>query len=355
MLLYMTSNASPEINQELAIIHRRAAILFFVLMLLTIIVTFIGWKYTLDNVQVEEKRKFETRSQEVSNWISNRVIAYHIILRGMTSYFENNQGMTLDEWANYVKENQITKYYPGVSSFGYGRYVPDDKLASYTSEMKKIYANFSINPPKSSYTDHYVVTYVEPYLGREKAIGFDQGTDKERRRVLEKSRDTGGIENTKSIDLVTTDKKGFFLTAPIYEPGTALGTTEQRRAAYRGYVFATFRSDEPFATIFSETAYPDMDIEIYDDGSITPNSLLFDSDPTRSALNPTTYGKTMKLSLENQEWTMVIAAKESFALSDLKKSLSWVPFFSSGLIVIILMALTWRQIYMHKKLLAEIV
>jgi CHASE1-domain containing sensor protein len=326
------------------------------LFLLVVTLNSAGWIFGLNALRETETHQFNRTTDAISWWISSRVSVYHVVLRGITSFFQNSDQITLDEWSNYVRELNLKRYYPGVSAFGLTRAVTHAEIPAFTREMNRLYPDFSVDPdPIADLDTHYIVTYVEPYVGREKAIGYDQGTDPERKRLIEEVRDTGNINNSNLITLITTDHTGFFMAAPIYAHNLPLGTVEQRRAAFVGVAFATFRKDEPFEAIFAENnPFPDLDVEVYNNGTLTPEGLLYDSDPSLSALHPpknAKYSKQTPLAFEEYKWTVVVTSKPEFGMSKLEQTLSYIPLVAGGVLSLVLFITAFIQLRRYKQLL----
>ncbi|MBN1585853.1 MAG: CHASE domain-containing protein [Candidatus Omnitrophica bacterium] len=129
---------------------------------------------------------------------------------------------------------------------------------------------------------YFPVRYMEPYEGNESALGFDLASESVRRDTLERARDTGELSLSGLLDLVQarTPGYGFLAVRPIYTPGLALTTVEQRREALGGFVLGVFRFSDllhntTLSMISSEAAKCQM--KIFDETTQPGGLLLYDS------------------------------------------------------------------------------
>jgi signal transduction histidine kinase/integral membrane sensor domain MASE1/ActR/RegA family two-component response regulator len=91
--------------------------------------------------------------------------------------------------------------------------------------------------------DYFPVTFLEPFAGNESAIGYDLGSNKDRRNALEGARDTGNPTATPPVQLVQKNDSqlGVLVFVPIYSQGSPCRTIEERRENLRGFALGVFR------------------------------------------------------------------------------------------------------------------
>jgi signal transduction histidine kinase len=94
--------------------------------------------------------------------------------------------------------------------------------------------------PAASRAEYFPVYFVEPRAGNEPALGFDLGSQPERRRAIETARDSGAICATGAVHLVQErwQRESFLVFAPVYL-GDA-NDVEQRRHRLRGLALGVF-------------------------------------------------------------------------------------------------------------------
>jgi CHASE1-domain containing sensor protein len=94
--------------------------------------------------------------------------------------------------------------------------------------------------------------------GNTAILGLDLGSEPERRRTLEKARDTGQAAATQLVRLAQNAKgqAGILLFVPVFRPGQPTATTEDRRAALEGFAVGVFRSVDMFEAILERETMP---------------------------------------------------------------------------------------------------
>ena len=90
------------------------------------------------------------------------------------------------------------------------------------------------------------VTFVEPMEGNQPALGYDLGSNPERRAAIEAARDSGKPRATGPITLVQERQlqAGFLIFVPVYGKGLPVDTVAQRREALQGMVLGVFRTSD---------------------------------------------------------------------------------------------------------------
>ncbi len=97
--------------------------------------------------------------------------------------------------------------------------------------------------PAAGRDDFYPVYYVQPLAGNQKAVGYDVGSNPQRRAALTRAMNTAAMVATERITLVqeTSDQYGFLVFRPVYAGGVAPPTAAARRRRLLGFVLAVFR------------------------------------------------------------------------------------------------------------------
>ena len=92
---------------------------------------------------------------------------------------------------------------------------------------------------------HVPVTYIQPVMGNEAALGFDVASDRDRRDALELAARTGAIAATAALDLVQgpSRERGALFVAPVRSGGDL-----------RGYVVGVFRLAPLLRTVVPTTS-----------------------------------------------------------------------------------------------------
>ncbi|MBI4099388.1 CHASE domain-containing protein, partial [Candidatus Microgenomates bacterium] len=153
-------------------LHHRLLATTLAVFCLFLIATIAAWKVTQQVVLQEANNRLYQDSSQVKNLVSQRLELYLLAAEGLTKSVEIGGNITASQWSSHIKSLGLTEKYPGVSSLSYSQKVE--------------------TPGKTS----FIIRYIEPLAGREKAIGFDLTSEENRRQALEKARDTGKVAAT---------------------------------------------------------------------------------------------------------------------------------------------------------------
>jgi diguanylate cyclase (GGDEF)-like protein len=136
---------------------------------------------------------------------------------------------------------------------------------------------------------------------------------------MERARDTGKPSASRRIVLIQNGKEtpGFMLLLPIFNLNMPLNTVEERRQALTGFVFGNFIVSELFSGIFGKQVLPHMsiDFEVFDNGEINQEHLLYDDDTTLRALNnlrESALVNITKIEVGGRDWTLVFSTRPDF-------------------------------------------
>jgi diguanylate cyclase (GGDEF)-like protein/PAS domain S-box-containing protein len=108
--------------------------------------------------------------------------------------------------------------------------------------------------------DDYFPVFGDMQIRDEQAtIGFDEGADLERRRTLERARDTAKPAATPVNQLFLPERKpewGVLIVWPVYAEGARSATVDERRAGLIGLAIGVFRVGNMLEAILNQTTVP---------------------------------------------------------------------------------------------------
>lgn len=178
---------------------------------------------------------------------------YEILLNSSEAVFILNPELTANQWSDYIKSLQIQTRYDAINGLGILRLVEKKDLNKFLDEMKrKGHPNFSIKTFNQSYSDkfhdHIFITYLEPKINNEGAVGLDVGSDKNRRETAWKARRLNETIATDPIQLVQDkhQRQGFAIMKAMTD----------HNGEFKGWIFAPVISTVFFSkalTPFSQT------------------------------------------------------------------------------------------------------
>ena len=313
-----------NVSTQLAIAYLAFAVCLFA--------TLVSWHISRQHAVDSAREKFNQEVYTSRTAINLRMQSYEQILRGGVGLFSASIDVSRDEWRRYVSSLDVEEAYPGVQGIGYAPVVTQEDKALYLSAIwRDGFENAQIHPPGERKI-YVPVLYREPLDGLNRnALGFDMFSEPIRRKAMELARDTGAAALSGKVQLVveneTTSPASVTMYLPVYEHNTTPITTDSRRAALKGFVFAPFRVNELLdATVGERLDEAGLDLELFDSVAIDKKTLLFDRDGEpqfeTKKFHPL-FSLQQTLEIGGRPWTLEIHSLPSFekAIDRTKSSL----------------------------------
>ena len=269
-------------------------------------ITIWMWKITTVTEYERQLAIFDTLTQDNEHAMRGRINLYRQSLDGGAALFEATDVISLKEWRSYVDVLDIEKTLPGINGIGFIMPVPRSKIEEYLEfGRNRGVGNITIHPVTDS-PEILPITYIEPVNMNREAVGLDIGFEENRRKAAYHARDTGEPTITRRITLVqdNTRSSGFLLLRPMYQRGRIPETTEMRRAAFRGWIYAPFIASR-FMAGLTKSQDKDFDIEVYDDKESRAANLIFASNSGEAAKREPLFSVTRSFPVMGQTWTVV--------------------------------------------------
>jgi diguanylate cyclase (GGDEF)-like protein/PAS domain S-box-containing protein len=171
--------------------------------------------------------------------------------------------------------------------------------------------------PRDAY---FPITVTKPSAGREALLGYDLGSDPERRRAMERARDTGSLVATSPIRLLREagGQLGLLVFAPVYRHALPEKTIDERRADLAGFVVGVFRIGDMIESVLENMAdrYAFDDYFFDGDAPGSGNLIYLHASRLRSAGEAppphdrisNTYGWTGRIEIADRQWTVLTVA-----------------------------------------------
>lgn len=328
-------------------LHNRFLVSTFIIFFVFLIATFFAWKITSGVVEQESKNRFSQNSLNIQALIQVKLNLYILGAEGLSGLIEGSDDVRRDEWSTYIKKVKLIENYPGISSLNYVEKVIDKGKLAFVESVRKDYPNFNIYPDGER-EEYFIIKYVEPFEGREKALGFDLGSESKRLQSLEKARDSGKTSSTGKIILATTNAPGFGLLTPVYNSKiNADSTPEERKVNIKGFIYSIFRGNEMFKILYGKTdPFPDLDFEIYDSENTSKDNLLYDHDPNH-VISESHIMTRETITVGGQLWTILICSKNQPMLTKSQEALPMVVLVSGLTFSFIFLGLFLRRFKQH--------
>jgi len=181
----------------------------------------------------------------------------------------------------------------------------EDGLDGYTITERSVTGELAVAGERDWY---HPVAFVVPIEGNERALGFDLGSDRLRRKAMDRAAATGEISLTDPITLVqgTASANGVLAFLAVFDGASEI--TEARGEHLRGFVLAVFRLDQllqqahlgPGRAVRTSIQFELIDDEVGDGSLLVPESPVGTQEqslPRMSAEQPIEVG--------GQRWRLV--------------------------------------------------
>jgi len=280
--------------------------------------TAVLWWQVERDVIASQRADFDYRVRDTLDRIEQRMNVYAELLRGAQGMFAGSQEVSRKEFQTYIEALQIEKNYPGILGIGFVKVIPKKDLAEHTAEIRgQGLSDYSVWPAgdRDIYTS---VVHLEPSHGYNlRVLGYDMFTDTVRRAAMEKARDSEMASITSKLRLVNDagsgDQAAFLMYLPVYKNGAPHGTLAERRENILGWVHAPLRMNDLMANLNGERS-GDIDIVIFDGETMSPETLMYDTDDDAFTLDPDIplLKALHRITIAGHTWTIALHSMPSF-------------------------------------------
>ena len=282
----------------------------YVVLLGTLLLTWLAWYYVDQNVENRERARFYETVTMTQEAIDQRMGAYEDAMLDSRGLFYASSSVEQDEWRDYVLGSNLTSRYPGIQALGYiERVRPEEREDHVDRIQEEGQASYELWPSGERY-EHFPVTYLEPSDASNRGmLGYDVYSDRVNRAAMEQSRDTGLPRASGKVDLTEAglSREVFLIYTPVYREGETPGPLSERRRDLQGFIVGVFRADELLEGIFGGKVDPTIDFEVFDGAEYTPERLLHDDDDSLHASDPSyrpSFSDITTLEVAGRYWSL---------------------------------------------------
>ena len=297
-------------------LDRTAAITLFLGMVVLLSATIFAWNSTKTTTLERNLAAFKTLSKDSEQALTHRIESYRQSLDSGAALFATSDRVTISDWKTFVGVLKIEDTLPGINGIGYIEPVLRSREREYLADLSaRGVKQFAVHP-RTKWAEILSISYIEPISSNEEAVGLDIGFEANRRAAAYRARDTGKATITKRIFLVQdkTKSAGFLLLRPIYHPDRDLTSVSQRRAAFRGWIYAPFVASR-FMQDLTASQGRNFDIMVHDGKVTDENQLIFASAGIAKRTRLPQYSVTETLPIMGQEWTVTWQSTPAFESS----------------------------------------
>jgi signal transduction histidine kinase len=338
-------------------LHRGAAA--YGVLLIALLLTGLAYYYVRQNVETQNRARFEEATQTVEAAISRRVARHFDAMYGASGLLLASNSLGREQWENYVKvvtgkDPRRFWWKSGFQSLGFAKYVRPGEREVYSREARKEGARDLWPKPNGERSAYFPLEFVALSSEANRAmLGYDAYSDPAYRSAMDRARDNGTLEVTR-MDYVLTDapshseadldtERGFVVFFPVYQKSEPTGTVAERRRALRGFIMGTFRADKLFGRAFGIHFQPAIDLEVYDGEDVASSSLVYDYNSVTNAEekgNAPLFSKKSRFNMTGHEWSLYFATLPEFERGA-KSNLPAFVLVSGVTVSLLLFGITW--------------
>lgn len=263
--------------------------------------------HRLDEVTNQARRDaFILKTSEITLRIDERFKAHRQVLTGARALFHSSNNVSREEWRTYVDALHLQAFYPGIQGIGFAAYVRQSQLRAHQESVRaEGFPDYQVHPPGLR-AEYGAITFIEPFDWRnQRAFGYDMLAEPVRRQAMLRSLELGLPVLSGKVRLLqetaSAPQAGVLLYLPFFRKGASLRTPEQREKALLGWVYSPFRMGD-LITGTVNTSDTRVRLRIYDGHDTTPEALLYDSHPERTAVGG--MQDRTQLELDSRIWTL---------------------------------------------------
>lgn len=295
-----------------------------VILVAGLILTLVSTLLLREDEQTQAKNELALISNELKTRIERRLNAHALMLRNGASFFAASDSVTREEWKLYIQNSRLERILPGVEGVGFSYIIPKNQLQEHIQKVRSEgFPDYTVKPggEREIYTS---ILYLEPFSGRNlRAFGYDMFSEPVRKQAMERARDFDIAALSGKVTLVQeTDENpqaGTLMYVPVYRKGLHASTVEERRNSILGWIYSPYRMDDLMHGILGQwdsTDYNRVRLQLYEDNSLSIDSLLFDTqqaDVISGKTKRSSITHSIPLDFNGKTWTLVFSQSEGIA------------------------------------------
>jgi PAS domain S-box-containing protein len=257
-------------------------------MTVSLLVVIAAFVFVRDMEQNRKYREFQEEAGRVAQTLQTRLNFHSEMVKSMERLFAASDSVTRDDFHIFV--SPVLARDPTVQVLEWApRVAHADRTAFEAAMTRESGSRVRISElrPDGSKADasvrseYFPVDYVEPQAGNEHAIGYDLGSNVQRRAALEAARDSGKTISSEPLALLQQQdparRTGGLLFTAVYARGMPTDTVEQRRAAFQGVVLSVVRIGNLINSIIPEAQRRQILFRITDAAAPADAATLYDT------------------------------------------------------------------------------
>ncbi|MEZ6134388.1 MAG: CHASE domain-containing protein [Pirellulaceae bacterium] len=327
--------------------HTRTTAVSICVLLVGLPLTAVAARSASNAIQNSSQARFERLSEKLTSEAKRRLESYGYGLKGARGLYAASDHVTRREFAAFVASRDVNREFTGSLGIGFIERVRRQDLDEFIAREKADHApDFEVKTSGDA-PDLFVIKHIYPMKPNREAWGYDVGSEKVRRRAVERAIRTGNPTITDRITLVQDARRlpGLLYLMPVYANGSNPRTPQEREAALEGLVYSPVILADAFSDV-TQVTDGTLDIKIASSNELTDSSLLFDSCkinsifPSQEKNAKSRFCSQTQLNLGGSTFTVFTNSLPSFE----SPSLRWLPAtiaLCGSILIILLSGIVW--------------
>ena len=287
------------------------------------------------NVREEEWKRaqlvFERQSSDITDSLLANLNSYMEVMYSIGEFYR--VAPSVDRNAFHILTEGLLLRHPGIQALEWIPRIPGGQRSFYEDAARRdgfLQFEFSAQDtqkklvPAPAKEEYFPVYYVEPYIGNEKALGYDLSTNPARLEALSKARDLGKAVATSRLVLVQEKgtQSGVLIFLPVYAEGSVPGDTESRRRDLSGFILGVFRIGDMVTAAVKPFDQRNIDIDLLDRTAPSGERMLFTSGAQPSGAAAVAVGERRNgfeglahfqtYEIGERKWSIVCSSTDSY-------------------------------------------
>lgn len=209
----------------------------------------------LVNTKQEDKRlnsEFIRQASLLNDSLDKNLANNLEVIYSVHSFFKSSKTIHAEDFRRFLQETlqrhpsiHAISWNPVVHSLQRDQFEQEMRRQGYTDFMikEKIEGSVVIAKERKKYV---VVTYIEPYVGNEKAVGYDVYSNDARRMAMDLASALGKLTATEPIKLIqeTGSQSGVLFFLPLYENVELSQSLSNGEKQLKGYIVGVYRTGD---------------------------------------------------------------------------------------------------------------
>lgn len=287
----------------------------WVVVLISVTITLVGWNATLKGVQDRTQAEFDRQADNTVSLFEHQLERYADLLRSNVGFIAGSESVLPDEWRAFSKRIDLEEQFPAIGGVGIVYRIAGDEVEEFVRKERQITPDFAIRPQIAADQQTppaYVmpITLITPENLEATVLGLDVAREARRRDAIDRTIKTGAVQITAPINPSGTDEAGFVLIAPIFD--TAKPETEAlRRSGLIGVVVAAVITKN-LAKGILDSDVRQVALRVSDDAEVVYDELGADN-PDLSAQKKMVYSRTVPLF--GRDWRFDVQNTQAFMVA----------------------------------------